>query len=222
MLQILYFLYSNRFNVKIWQNLYFHEKKDMKKCSTEIWLYNTHRNVSHAWYYHSQRFTFLAVWSHPWAAASHHTPKMPRVKRNVLLLAGCPGWPAGVLGVIFRESWTFVLSLLLSLTAGGDLGDTKQETLNKWKLWMFISRHSSSSQKTRQSSPNQASDTRLSQLTDMCSHKGDVKNLLWIRPAFNTRELAPLILSQRNSDQPFERWHEKKSLLIWLREFWLI
>lgn len=30
------------------------------------------------------------------------------------------------------------------LAAREDLGDTKQEVLNKWKLWMFISRHSSS------------------------------------------------------------------------------
>lgn len=37
------------------------------------------------------------------------------------------------------------------LAAQEDLGDTKQEALNKWKLWMFILGHSSGS-KTRQRS----------------------------------------------------------------------
>lgn len=41
------------------------------------------------------------------------------------------------------------------LAAREDLGDTKQETLNKWKLWMFISHHSSSPKiQTEKSGPS--------------------------------------------------------------------
>lgn len=66
------------------------------------------------------------------------------------------------------------------LAAREDLGDTKQEVLNKWKLWMFISHHSSSP-KTRQKSQDPTSETRLAWLGATWNHRGAVDGPSWVR-----------------------------------------
>lgn len=74
-----------------------------------------------------------------------------------------------------------LLSLHCSLAGCGleeDLGDTKQEALNKWKLWMFILGHSSGS-KTRQKSQDPARETRLPRLRVACRHWGAVSVPSW-------------------------------------------
>lgn len=113
-------------------------------------------------------FSFLAVSFHPSQATSHHPPKMP-------------GWR----GMLYGALLSGLISLLTEshshgvvnfcpttaplLAAREDLGDTKQEDLNKWKLWMFILSHSSSP-KTSQRSQDPTSETRLFWLGVPCSH----------------------------------------------------
>lgn len=75
------------------------------------------------------------------------------------------------------------------LAAREDLGDTKQEALNKWKLWMFISCHSSSP-KTRQRSRDPTSETRLSRLRVACSHWGGVNGPSRVRSGLDGTRLG--------------------------------
>lgn len=75
------------------------------------------------------------------------------------------------------------------LAAREHLGDTKQEALNKWKLWMFISHHSSSP-KTRQRSRDLTSETRLPQLGVACSQWGAVNGSSWIRSGLDDTRLG--------------------------------
>lgn len=81
------------------------------------------------------------------------------------------------------------------LTAREDLGDTKQETLNKWKLWMFISRHSSSPKNPdREVRTRQAKQGRP-ELELHVAAMGAINGASWIRSSSTTHWLPPLILS---------------------------
>lgn len=107
--------------------------------------YSIRRHFSHVQHFQSKCFALnisVSEQSNPTHQELHH-----------IILQKCLG-EEECCGAGWLSSWltwshsqgvmNFCPTAAPLLAAREDLGDTKQEVLNKWKLWMFISRHSSS------------------------------------------------------------------------------